>query len=149
MKYYCKDCGKGISVSGARGMGRCRVCASTGKNNNAYGKPSHRRGKTLSTEHKNKISLSNTGVKSSQYKDGFWSNYRKWKKLVNERDNYACQVCGKQKHELKYKWLHTHHIKSRKTHKELSFEVSNGITLCQICHRKYEKKPNKLQEFII
>lgn len=32
--------------------------------------------------------------------------------------------------------LHTHHIKPKATHPELTFDLSNGITLCYRCHRK-------------
>ena len=61
-------------------------------------------------------------------------NYKKWRQLVYERDNYCCVKC---KSKVK---LNAHHIKSWKNHPELRYEVSNGITLCEKCHIEYHKE---------
>lgn len=59
--------------------------------------------------------------------------FEKWKKEVNERDNYTCQLCNK---NLKSnpKNCHSHHIIPRQV-KEFTFDIDNGITLCFRCHK--------------
>lgn len=55
---------------------------------------------------------------------------RVWRKAVFERDGYKCVLCGVNDHDL-----HVDHIKPFSTFPSLRFEVSNGRTLCQPCHR--------------
>lgn len=56
--------------------------------------------------------------------------YADWRKSVYERDGYTCQECGSKKD------LHAHHVKHWKDHPDLRFEITNGITLCYVCHSK-------------
>jgi 5-methylcytosine-specific restriction endonuclease McrA len=56
---------------------------------------------------------------------------QKWANQVIARDGATCQHCGAKNVEL-----HAHHVKSFKTHPELRFDVSNGVTLCYSCHWK-------------
>jgi hypothetical protein len=58
-----------------------------------------------------------------------------WRKSIFERDDYTCQKC-----KIKGGKLNAHHLKSWALFPELRFEISNGITLCVICHRKEHKK---------
>ena len=51
----------------------------------------------------------------------------RWKKAVKLRD-IVCVKCGDDN------YLHAHHIKSYAAHPELSIEISNGLTLCELCH---------------
>lgn len=55
-------------------------------------------------------------------------------KRVLERDNYTCQNCGSKEH------LNVHHIKSYANFPDLRTTVSNGITLCESCHKRKHKK---------
>ena len=67
-------------------------------------------------------------LKARKYED-----YYKWRKQVYKRDNYTCQCCGDNKGGN----LVAHHIKNYSEHKELRTELSNGITLCNKCHKKF------------
>jgi len=113
-------------------------------------------GKTRSVETNKKISQSMMGHKISEatksrirekllgennpnWKGGLYSRplngckgstYRNWRKDVFKRDDFTCQMCeqvgGK---------LHAHHIKSWIKHPKLRFDVTNGLTLCEKCHK--------------
>jgi hypothetical protein len=56
-------------------------------------------------------------------------NYRTWRKKVFRRDKYTCQKCNKKGGKL-----NAHHIKPFCNHKNLRFNIENGMTLCKQCH---------------
>ncbi len=85
------------------------------------------------------------GEEHPQYKHGktklhklLWNRveYKEWRKAIYERDNYTCQFCGDDKGGN----LEAHHKKSFKDFPELRYDVDNGITLCQTCHREVHRK---------
>ena len=53
----------------------------------------------------------------------------KWAKAVKQRDNYTCQICGREGVKL-----HSHHLDSYDTHPNVRYSVENGVTLCFSCH---------------
>lgn len=68
---------------------------------------------------------------SRGYKNGYYSfEYRKWRKDVFERDGYKCQRCGSENC-----YLTAHHIKSFAHYPELRYDLNNGQTLCEDCHK--------------
>ncbi len=60
--------------------------------------------------------------------------YKKWRSAVLFRDEIKCQHCGSLDD------LVAHHIKGFADFTHLRYEVSNGITLCSICHKKQHKR---------
>ena len=84
-------------------------------------------------------------------RQAFYSS-EEWKKIaprVWARGSGICQRCG-----LDYKTVdkkevhfHIHHVVSF-TNKELRYELSNLVLLCQDCHRFVHSKVNKNKEFL-
>ena len=62
--------------------------------------------------------------------------WKEWREAIFRRDNYICQDCGVRSGNGKAVFLVPHHIKSFAQYPELRFEVSNGITVCEQCHKK-------------
>ena len=56
------------------------------------------------------------------------------RKYALKRDNYTCQECGATEN------LQVHHIKAKKFHPELTYDLDNLITLCKKCHLKAHGK---------
>jgi len=57
--------------------------------------------------------------------------YKQWQKSVFKRDNYTCKMCGKTKCKIA-----AHHIYPKAKYPHRTFDVNNGITLCEKCHHK-------------
>jgi hypothetical protein len=71
------------------------------------------------------------GPKSENAKARNSDEYKMWRKLVFERDNYTCVWCGQVGKEL-----HADHIHPFAYFPELRFDINNGRTLCKKCHKK-------------
>lgn len=75
------------------------------------------------------------GVSDDHKRDMSTASYRHWRTAVYERDDYTCQLCGKRGGELQ-----ADHIKPWAYFAELRYTVSNGRTLCLMCHRSTFKE---------
>lgn len=93
-------------------------------------------------------SVTKAGENSSNWKGGVsylgrrfkkGLDWKTWKRSVYKRDDYTCQICGKNK-DLDSILLHPHHIKSYSLYPELRFDVNNGQTLCSACHYELHAK---------
>ena len=69
------------------------------------------------------------GVTTENEKARKSSEYKEWRINVFKRDNFTCRVC------LKGGYVQANHIYPFRSHKELRYDVNNGITLCIECHR--------------
>jgi len=118
------------------------------------GKKSGMFGKKHSKETINKISKSRKGIiawnKGLETKKHSWNykggtgtyrhqematfKYKQWRVSIFERDSYTCQVCRKVGG-----YLMAHHIKSWAKYPQLRLIITNGITLCEACHKLSHK----------
>lgn len=55
-----------------------------------------------------------------------------WRNDVYKRDDYTCQCCGK-----KGVYLVAHHLDGYNWCKDGRFDINNGITLCENCHKEF------------
>ena len=77
--------------------------------------------------------IGETAKKRNNYK------YRKWRKDVILRDG-CCQKCGSETN------LVAHHIKSFSEYPLLRNELSNGVTLCEECHKKLHREEKNVSK---
>lgn len=68
-------------------------------------------------------------------KDRRTYQYDVWRKSVYERDNFTCQMCGKRGGKI-----HAHHVVPWAECISKRYDLSNGVTLCQDCHKAVHKK---------
>lgn len=55
-----------------------------------------------------------------------------WSNSVKKRDRYTCQECGKPGNIA-------HHLFPKSKYTQLSLDLENGYTLCEICHKEWHK----------
>lgn len=102
--------------------------------------PHPRMGKKASAETKRKMSLARQGSKNANWKGGLTElvkgirrspEFYQWRKAVLDRDKHTCQDCKTTEN------LDAHHIQSLVEFPEGIFDVDNGLTLCQNCHKRH------------
>ena len=69
-------------------------------------------------------------------------DYKQWRRSIFIRDEFTCQKCG-----VKHVYIVAHHIKPFSLYPELRFELANGLTLCNDCHRKTESFAGKMANY--
>ena len=60
--------------------------------------------------------------------------YVKWRDAVFKKNNYTCQKCEAKRN------LEAHHIFSWVDNEYYRFNIEAGITLCQVCHKRFHKR---------
>lgn len=127
--YPCSKCGRDRFIEKRNAYRLCKSCSMHGK----------KRGKYINTENFKRGSEHyrwRGGVTKENMKIRSSYEYRNWRRLVFERDDYTCQWCGARNGNGKKVVLNADHIKPFALYPELRFEVSNGRTLCEPCHAK-------------
>lgn len=125
---------------------QCRTCKRTfwihlyrSKTAQACSISCSKTGKHLSAETKRKMSLANSGARCAAWKGGVTppnqlarTKFRqKMQKLIFERDDYTCQLCGQRGGDLQ-----VDHIQSWAEYVHLRFNMDNCRTVCVSCHYK-------------
>lgn len=59
-------------------------------------------------------------------------NLKKWRIKVFERDSYSCRACNSVGGTL-----NAHHLDGWNWAKEKRFDLDNGVTLCETCHKDF------------
>ncbi|MGD3158254.1 HNH endonuclease [Staphylococcus cohnii] len=101
----------------------CRNCAFENQSKRFVGENNPNYNSNLSKEDRVRIRFKN--------KD---ENFKKWRKEVFEKDNYKCVVCSTKKSPF-----NAHHLNGYHWFEEGRFDVNNGVTLCETCHKKFHK----------
>ncbi len=71
--------------------------------------------------------------------------YAKFRKDVRDRDGNACKWpgCGSRSR------LEVHHIRTWSAYPSMRFDICNGITLCNKCHKKVTGSEDVFADFFI
>jgi hypothetical protein len=77
-----------------------------------------------------------------------WSTEMKvWRKEIYARDNYSCQMCGNKSGINNVVVLNAHHIERFIDNKDMRFNIENGITLCETCHKLTYGKEKYFEQY--
>lgn len=81
------------------------------------------------------------GITELRNRDNDSPEYKQWRKAVFKRDGYKCVRCGNDKSGQ----LRAHHIKEYSIYPELRYEIDNGLTVCEDCHKEIHYGIKKIQ----
>lgn len=79
-------------------------------------------------------------LKNQDHSARWSSNMADWRRSVYVRDNYTCVMCNGRSSSGNPVTLNAHHVRTFSKHHELRFELSNGVSLCEKCHKLTYKK---------
>lgn len=143
----CKQCSKEFFVNQRRiddggGVFCSRTCSDEGQKRQLPASTCQCCGKVFTHKHSNlrerKYCSKACAAKairgvSKKSNDGRGNDHDKWRLAVILRDK-KCMRCGAVDN------LQAHHLKTWKSHPELRYEVSNGVSLCPFCHHAQHPK---------
>ena len=123
-KYICEYCGKEFERLSSQVNGKYHIYCSDECKGKAFGlgnrgENHHRYNPNLTDEDRGKTTTT--------------LEYISWRKEVFERDNYTCQCCGDNKGGN----LNAHHKNARNLFPNEKYDVNNGVTLCEKCHKEF------------
>ncbi len=125
----------------SRGASAQSTCFARGQTPWNKGKQNWRAGYRHSDETKCRMSEAlkrdqATCVTPEHYRIRRSTEYRLWRKAVFERDNYTCQMCGARSVAGKRVRLEADHILPFAFYPDKRFDLDNGRTLCESCHKQ-------------
>lgn len=130
---FKKGHGLGSSnVNWKGGKPRCLVCNKVLSTRTVRKKPvkyCHKHKAKLGSAHHNWIPKRSAYLEGKRLRSS--AEYKLWRASVFERDRFTCQKCRKSG-----VYLEAHHIKSWAKFPKSRFRISNGQTLCRLCHSK-------------
>lgn len=148
VKKYCLVCGKRLKLHATRDIERTKYCSVQCRDK---GHKNAMKGHSTSVETRNKMRIAAikrgfgkaSGVDHPNWTGSQTENrmirsscaYSEWRNSVYQRDHWTCQQCGQVGGGL-----HAHHILEFAKYPSLRLEINNGITLCEICHRRLHKR---------
>lgn len=138
----CQYCGKICSVALSQIKKGWRHCSRDCRYKNMVGSKAPNAGGGAWMMGKNNINYKHG--KSSETLARDLTKVNRWRRRIFERDRYKCQKCGDDKGGN----LRAHHIKTWANFPELRYELTNGITLCDSCHKWVHSKRNIEKEYL-
>ena len=110
-----------------------RLCGSCSNREKATGKThtAEHKANMLAAKQKKRDACTEMYGEKSSLSSGH-GKIKKWAKAVKTRDSYTCVRCdtvGSGQH------INAHHIVPKAYFAEKAFDISNGITLCNSCHK--------------
>lgn len=111
---------------------KCRQCGEEFEVQN------YRKSKANFCSHECCVKFRDQGKRTADKKIRQSMVYRKWREAVFKRDGYSCVICGDRNYTGRGETviINADHIKPFALHPELRFDINNGRTLCEPCHRK-------------
>ncbi len=133
----CLACGK--HLSGYISV-RCKSCGAKERSKKIM--CSHNKPHSEKSRIKISIARGGNGITKCKRYRGY--KYRAWRDAVFRRDNWTCR--GKNCGQVSGK-IEAHHIKGWSEYPKLRFIISNGMTLCILCHEKTDNYKNYKKKF--
>jgi hypothetical protein len=135
MKYklnhvVCVECGKNFTLSPSHVKRNKEVFCSYSCKGKFYGRIKDISG-SKNPSWKGGITPQHVLIRTS-------ARYAQWRTSVFKRDNFTCIWCGQHGGHLE-----ADHIKEFSRYPDLVFDINNGRTLCQKCHRKTDNYASK------